>query len=407
MHAEMIPCPHCGAENSNRKQICHRCQAALVEKAKPVTPAYRTRKPNFESTRQVINRSDHVSQPLSDYLLGVSRGQRAQYYRQMHSLLNAGIPLGMSLSYATDNIAGSMRRRVKALSEFVLAGALLSEGMDSYPELFPTWEVSVVRAGEKAGSLPQVMQDIAETLEMEHQLLVRVRTATIHLKITAFAVFCVLLLLIMLGFFRRGSFDMNNMNGGVDIFAILARVGLLAGLVFTLIYSLQIGWRAYGRTRSGSKVVARLLPRLPLVGPVMHGFALVRFAKILSTLWHAGVSPVESLDLAARATGDTQLIRQISEMAPRISGGATMSTVLADTHFLPESALHLLQTGETSGNVAEALMKVAEYHAIEVESLSKSMPMKIQLLMYLILVPLVAWLLIAFYSRYIGALLAE
>lgn len=410
MPPEMMTCPRCGVENSVKKRVCHHCRASLVHDAarqgtlSAGTNLRRSLPVRSPSTPgPASNLPDRDALAISDYIVGVSLRQRAQFYRQMYSLLNAGIPVGLALTHTLDNITLAMRGRVHRLAEHVMAGGRLSEGMNRYPALFPDWEVSVVVAAEKAGTLPPVMRDIADTLEMEWDLRARTQAATFHLKLTGLVAVIVLLLLYSLGLFGGGFLTSET---GVDIVAILERVALQVLILVVLGFGIVYGLRIYSRTRNGGRIMMGITSSVPILGTLWKGIARIRFVRVLSALWHAGVSPLESLDIAARTTGNYHLMYQIADNAQQLNKGATISSILAGTRFLPAQALYLIQTGETTGDVAEALSKIADYYTVEVDAQAKTLPVKIQLLMYAILVPLVGWLMITFYVRYFSALVS-
>ncbi|HEY3380102.1 MAG TPA: type II secretion system F family protein [Armatimonadota bacterium] len=396
----MMPCPYCGTPNSTSKRVCYHCQADIAP-ATAKTAARATGAPARDAKKQAAQAAraarDKKPRPGGiDFLIGVSLRQRAQFYRQLFSLLNSGIPIGLGLNYSASNCAIQLRQRINKMAAFVQKGGLLSDAMAQYPGVFPSWEVSVVYAAEKGGTLPQAMRDIADALEMEWDLRMRTRTATFHLKVTAF-VFVLVLLIVM-----------NVQSGTFDV--VLTSVGgafIKFFLILALLFVLWLGWRYFAKTRSGSRFVAAALPRVPIIGGVLANLIRIRFVRVLATLWHAGVPPLESLAVAARTTDNAHFVHQIEKVSGAFSQGVMLSSVLAETRFLPQESLYLLQTGETSGNVAESLEKIAEYYSIELDAQVKTLPIKLQMLLYAIIVPFVLWLLIKFYGGMYGGAMTD
>jgi type II secretory pathway component PulF len=176
----MIACPHCGTQNSAQKRVCYHCQAELDSSAH-TRDTVRQRKEKSAKDAEHPGKGRYTA---NDYIFGVTLRQRAQVYRQLHSLLNSGIPLGLALGYCAQNCAFQIRNRLKKLADHVQQGKSLSEGMREYPILFPDWECNVVMAAEKSGTLPQAMADIAETIEIEWDLRSRTFVSTLHLRAT-------------------------------------------------------------------------------------------------------------------------------------------------------------------------------------------------------------------------------
>jgi type IV pilus assembly protein PilC len=357
-------------------------QAAISRSARPSGDVQVQR----ESILQTV-RTWRRNENAWDYIIGVSLRQRAQFYRQLYSTLHAGVPVGLALTTIAQNSAISLRSRIRKLAEHVEKGKLLSEGMAGYPNLFPEWEVSVVYAAEKSGTLPNAMHDIADALEMEWDLRARTRASTFHLKATAFVLILVLLILAAV---HSGTSD--------QVFAQVGQAAIRFVFVLIGIGLLIYGWRIIGRFRPMAAAVAAMVPRTPMIGPIWRDMARIRFLRVLATLWAAGVSPIESLEVAARTTGNQHLMNQVRDLSKGLSQGtSSLSSIIAATRFLSPEAVSMLQVGETTGGVAEALEKTAEYYYFELSAQVKTLPHKIQLLMYAVLVPVVFYVMYKFY----------
>ncbi|MHB9023354.1 MAG: type II secretion system F family protein [Armatimonadota bacterium] len=419
MPPKMKPCPHCGTDNSENKRICYHCQLEITPQAdSEKTVQKRLLRPRVLPQPQVPQREltpgevitpQPVTKPApappktkprakASAFWGATLAQRAQFYRQMQSLLRAGIPIGLALGYLEQNIAFNLRPLVRDLTQHVQGGGLLSDALSRYPNIFPDWEVSLVVAAEKGGTMPEAMRDVADTLEMEMQLRHEVNSKTIHLKFTAGMVVLVLLIL--------GGAQFSIISGGLPgVLARLQAAALQFGIVLAAGFGLVMAWRTTMRTRQGASIGYSLSSWLPLLGPIIKNMMRIRFIRVLSALWHAGVGPVQALEAAARASGNRHVMHQVDEVLSAIGQGVSLSEALGPTRILPPEILYLLQSGEASGSVPEALNNAAEYIRMELESQVKTLPAKAQLIMYLILGPIVGWIIISFYVSYFTQLL--
>ena len=402
---EMMACPHCGAQNSRRKSVCYQCNNRMLAAAaapavrgklfsrSPVTPAALIAKPEAPAKEA----APHARARKFPSLLGVSLPQRAQMYRQLFSLLHSGIPLGLALHHSAESCAYSLRPLLKSVCDHVSHGGLLSEKLTEYPTIFPEWEVNVIRAAEKSGALPDAMTDIANTIEMEWDLRSRIRAGTFMLKATAVVALLVVLIV--------GSVAKVKTGVAGDVFSAVGWAFLFCGLALLGILGVIFAWRYFARSRAGGAFVSRWMPRVPIIGPVLQGMGRIRFVRVLGALWKAGLSPTESLEIAAKTTGNFHFIRQIEQASGQVMQGATLAGVLGPTGYLPGEALYLLQTGEMSGSVAESLDKVAEYFDMDLQAKVKTLPMKIQLIFYAVLIPIVLYILINFWTKYYGGMM--
>lgn len=404
MPPQMVACPSCGTPNSTNKRICYHCHGdmakAVTRKVIPAPkPPVETSQPAFMRQNPQVNKA--FEKPIVSnrnlIVFGASLRQRAQMYRQLHSLLHSGIPLGLALNYLEDNLSFQLKPYIRWMAEYVQRGGLLSEAMTAYPSLFPDWEIQVVVAAEKAGTLPEVMMDIADTIEMEYDLRTRIFTATFMI----WATLIVFVLVILIVTSIQGS------TGADDVWKRVGQAFIKFAAVIGIAIAIRALWRLAGRTPRGAAIIAQIIPRVPMLGPIWRDLARIRFANVLASLWHAGVPPMDALQTAARTTGNNNLQYQVAELSGRFGQGSLLSSIIATTKFLPQEALYMLQTGEATGDVAESLRKVAEYHEIELSAQVKTLPSRLMLVFYAIIVPLIGWFIISFWSNYYGKIMNQ
>lgn len=428
MPLEMQSCPHCGTKNSAKKRICHHCQQEMAPQAqsgvtqrqlrprqvavppvvpqRPLAPPQQSVAPQQAAApQQTITRQQaSVTVPPApaqsprgpSLLFTVSLRQRAQFYRQMHSLMRSGIPLGLGLTYQEASLPAFMRPMLRELAEHVQQGGKLSEAMLRYPAVFPEWETSMVKAGETGGSLPESFRDIAESIEMEWDLRSRVNVSTFHLKATL-VVFVLVALVVA---------AVQSGTGGLSgVLVSLQHAALQFILFIAAVIGLIQFWKGWVRTRTGARFASALVARTPMIGPILKHTTCLRFARVLGALWNAGVPPIEALETAARASGSPHIIHQVNQEMAKLSQGGTLSEVLSPTGIFPPQAMYLVQSGETSGTIGQSLHQVAEYLQMELEAQVKTLPARLQLVVYAVLVPLVLLFMISFYTRHFAQLL--
>jgi len=388
----MRPCPHCGTPNSEKKRICHQCGREIRPPA-PVKKAVPQIAPVAPAPAAQAAPTPRAPRP--------SLNQRAQFYRQMHSQLYAGIPPGMCLSNIKQAIAPALRPMAQDLALATQEGVMLSAAMARYPHVFPDWETSMVRAGEIAGALPEAMADIADMLEAEIELRLQTRAKTLHLKITAFIM--ALVICIVMRARQVLPLLMNSSREYTPAEVIVKFFGP-AFYVFTFILVayliLVFTWRALSHTPHGVRYIRPILHRLPLIGPIMAGALRLRFLSVLGSLWGAGVAPLEALETAARASDDPGLMKRIAGQFEQVGQGMPLAGALAATGYFPPEVMYLLNTGEASGSVPDMLRKVSEYIRADLDSRLKSLPMRAQLILYIVMAPIVGYLVITTWKWY-------
>jgi type II secretory pathway component PulF len=401
MATKMIACPHCGTENSERKQRCFACEKPLGTARVPratKTPAPAPVRPRLPAIARAP-RTPAQARPIArgPGIVGVTLKQRVQIYRQIEHLLKAGIPIGQSLTYLQDNVARYLRPMVKDMADSAHRGEQVWQTMERYHTVFAEWEVSVVRAAEKGGNLPEAMAGIAETLEMEMEMRYQVGVKLLPLYATFFVFILVLLIVFSVGRAEQGNvISVFNQVG----YAFLRFVSIVTAIIL-----LRFAWRFYSRSLRGARVAQAIVTRMPLIGPILHLQMLYRFVQVLGALWRAGVSPMESLESAARASNNSLMKHRVGDQLKRVGEGATLSEALAATRVFPQEIIYMVQSGETSGAVSETLDRVAQYIRMELDAQLKTLPIRAQLAMYVLVGIPAAIFIIWFWTSYYASAL--
>jgi len=381
----MRPCPHCGTPNSAKKHICHQCgwefqppapAKKVVERIAPVAAAPRAREaPIPRAPRPRLH-------------------QRAQFYRQMQSQLYAGIPPSMCLSNIKQGITPALRAMTQELAQATQEGVLLSAAMARYPHVFPEWELSLVRGGEIAGTLPDAMAGIAEMLEAEMELRMQVNAKTWHLRATAVImalVICIVAQARQVLPKLMASSREYSIDEVISMFLPAVYLFLVVLAAFLILMNIL---RIIGNTPRGARIFRPVLYRLPLLGPILAGALRLRFLRVLGSLWGAGVAPREALETAARASDDPALMHRVAGQFEGLNQGISLAGILATTRYFPSEVMQMVSTGEASGSIPEMLRMVAEYIRGDLDSKLKSLPMRAQLLLYAVMVPIVGYLVV-------------
>jgi len=395
----MLPCPHCGAANSAKKRICYNCQKEIATEEQPKPkPEPKAQPKNNVRAAMARSRQLYVQfaapqlrtrRPFlaASALFGANIRQRVQFFRQLQGLLHAGVGIGQSLHFMEANVPAVFRPVVRDMSENVSHGIPFSSVMARYTNLFPEWEVNIIRAAEISGSLPEAVDEIANTLESEMRL--RARVSTILPPMIATVVVFLLVILIVNG--------VTNLNGR-SLVARLEGAGLtMLGIIVGVLVFLRL-WRIFVRTRAGAFLINSVITGIPMLGPIISGMMRIRFARVLAAMWNAGVGPMESVLSAARASGNYRTIYRARYEVPQLGEGASLADVLEAVRIFPPDSMHIIRTGESTGTLPESLRKVAEYLQITLDAQVETLPGKLIILYYAIIVPIVFIFIFRFYT---------
>lgn len=298
------------------------------------------------------------------------------FTRQLSAMVGAGVPLLRSLSSleAHTESPGLKNILVNVIRD-VEGGSTLGDALDKYPNVFSDVYVNMVRAGETAGILDEILKRLA--LQQE-------KNATIRKKVkSAMAYPTVLLVITVIAFFGLMFFVIPQIGnilkdlGGPDAELPLITQIMLGISAFCLnwwfiilpVIALVIfGIMRYIHTPAGRHQFHRLVLRVPAVNSVVRKVVVARFSRTFSALSGAGVSMLESLNVTAHALGNVVYEEALLEAADKVKNGEQLSKVLEADGLFPAIVAQMLAVGEETGQTDTVLVKVAEFYEEEVDT---------------------------------------
>jgi general secretion pathway protein F len=292
---------------------------------------------------------------------------RSILYRELSALLHAGLPLDRALEILAEHpelasdgdVLPAVRDRVREGGEF-------SESLKRQLPGLREEEAAVLAAGEAAGTLASVCNELADALEIESELQDQARTALVYPGIITGL--SLLILGVMVGVLLP---TYEEMLGDVDMeLPLLTRVLLGTGrwmrslpglaVLLALAGGIVVGVRKL--TFSTSDRLAEFLFRVPVVGAVRSSRVRARFARTLALLLEGGVPVPLAVEGAGRATGSGWLTGKCAEAAGQLSQGSRVAEAIAAVPVLQEDLPGWIRAGEASGDLPGLLRHAASGH---------------------------------------------
>jgi type II secretory pathway component PulF len=343
---------------------------------------------------------EHPESPALPFGKRIRRKDITAFTREMSALLSAAIPIPQALSGLGEQEENpALRAVVLKISDAVRKGASFSAALDEHPDLFSKLYVSMVRVGEEAGALQQVMADLAELLEHEDEVRGEVVAAVAYpIFVLAFGFVTVTILLTvvlpkimgmlqdMLPILPLPTLILLKVSGFLHhywIWVLLGTAGAVTGL-----------WR-YVHSPHGAEAWDRMKLRLPLVGGVFSAAALSRFARTLGTLVKSGVSLLPSLRIVETTIGNRVLAQQIARVAEETRGGDSLATPLRKLGIFPGTVVQMIDVGEETGRLDEMLLKVAEIEERHMRARTKTLISLLAPILILVVGAVVGFMVIA------------
>ena len=315
-----------------------------------------------------------LSQRLASMMKGtVGTRDLALFTRQLATVLQAGIPLVRGLrGLAADMQSRTLCAAVDDVATRIERGEGLSEAMSAHPEAFNKMYISMIRAGERAGTLDDILEDLATYLEKIDAIKTKVRSAMSYpVFVLIFAIFATIFMLFkIVPTFAEIYKDLGQELPGLTKVVIAASDAIrhnavLAILIVLSIVLLSVMW---GRTRGGRYALDSMVIRVPIFGPIVRKAVMSRFARTLGILIRSGLPILDAMELVKGASGNAYVSGAIEEAKERISAGQGITGAFRSTGKFPEMVLQLMSTGEESGDMDSMLIKASEFYDRQVEA---------------------------------------
>jgi general secretion pathway protein F len=309
---------------------------------------------------------------------GISGLDLALLTRQLATLVKAGLPLEEALLAVSEHTEKArLKSIVLGVRAKVLEGHSLAVGLEDFPRAFPVVYRATVSAGEQAGQLDTVLQRLAEYTESRHSLRQKILQAMIYpIVLTMIAVFIVTLMLVYVVPKVVGVFETTGQQLPLLTRALIALSNFIQSWWFLIIGAIGLAIAAFVqalKNEATRRRLHRLLLKMPLFGRVTRGLNTARFTRTLSILTSSGVPALEALRISASVIANLPMREAVDEAAVRVREGGAIGRSLAQSKLFPAMSIHLISSGEASGELDEMLERTANHQESEMDSLLSTM----------------------------------
>ena len=304
----------------------------------------------------------------------VSAADLALFTRQLATLVRAGLPLEESLlAVSQQTEKPRVQSIVLGVRARVMEGHTLADGFAEFPRVFPEIYRATVAAGEQAGHLDSVLERLADYTENRDQLRQKVMAALLYpivLTVLCFGIVSALLVYVVpqvVAVFESSKAKlplMTQMLIATSSFLRAYGIYLLIGIVLA-----GVLFRRWLRNPDARRRFHRLQLRLPLVGKLARGFNTARFTRTFSILSASAVPVLEALRIAGEVVTNLPMRDAVAEAAARVREGAPIGRSLAASRLFPPMTIHLISSGESSGELEGMLERAAISQERELDGL--------------------------------------
>ena len=330
-------------------------------------------------------------------MLGANRvkpDQLVMFTRQLAAMIGAGVPLLRALTALSDHVADSpaLRKILLGVIESIEAGSTFGDALAKYPNTFNDIYVNMVRAGEAAGILDEILNRLALQQEKSMSMRKKIKSAmaypTVLLVITVGAFFGLMIFIIP----QIGKI-LTDLGGAEAKLPALTQVMLDIShfitsywyIVITVIGLCVFLFLRYIKTKRGKYQWDYLMLKTPIVKKIVTKVAVAHFSRTFSALIEAGVAVLEALSVTSRAVGNSIYEEALVQAEIEVKNGKTLSSVIEANKLFPPIISQMLLVGEETGQTDKILIKVADFFEEEVDAAIGSISSIIEPIMIIIM----------------------
>lgn len=319
-------------------------------------------------------KSDGKAGGFSFFKPRISASDLALLTRQMATLVESALPVEEALLAVAEQCEKPRQKNMMmAVRSKVVEGHGLADALSEFPSVFDDLYRAMVAAGEKSGHLDTVLNRLADYTERRQQTRSQITQALIYPSLMLFFAFGIVMLLLtvvvpkIVGQFDHMGQDLPGITQVlISVSTWLQNYGLIL-LVVVAILAVIVQ-----RVLQQKKMKLRfhkVILKLPLIGKVSRGLNTARFARTLSILSASAVPLLESMRISGDVLENQHIKNQVADAAINVKEGSSLRAALDNTKIFPPMMMHMIASGEKSGELQQMLGRAADNQDREFEAL--------------------------------------
>ncbi|MBP8213938.1 MAG: type II secretion system F family protein [Propionivibrio sp.] len=332
---------------------------------------------------------------------GIPRREIIHFCFHLELLVRSGVPILEGLSDLRDSLEHPRFREVVAsLIESIEGGQRLSQAMEGQPKVFNKVFVSLIRAGETSGRLPEVLKSLTESLKWEDELASQTKKlimypAFVGTIVIAATFFLMIYMVPQLKQFVKNMGQVLPLQTQVlffvsDLLVSYWYVALLLPLMVVAGIKIALATNPLARIRFDA---AKL--RIPLVGDILRKIILSRFANTFALLYASGIPILDSIRTTQDVVGNLVVRHGLERVEQLIVEGQNVTAAFHSIGFFPPLVIRMLRVGESTGALDDALMNVSYFYNRDVKESVEKVQQLIEPMLTVVLGCLLGWIMLS------------
>lgn len=294
--------------------------------------------------------------------------------RQLATLTRSGLPLEEALLAVSQQTEKARAQAiVAAVRSRVMEGRSLADGLAGFPQAFPAIYTATVAAGEQSGRLDAVLERLADYTESRQILQSKIRNAMVYPILLT--IVCVVIVSLLLAYVV--PVVVNVFRAGKQQLPLITRLLIAASdgfrqywwLILIILVGGHFGFRRWLEKPGARARWHGLQLKMPIIGKVVRGVNAARFARTLSILTASAVPVLDALKIAGEVVANLPMRNAVLDAAVKVREGAAIARSLGASKLYPPMLIHLIASGESSGELENMLERAASNQEREMDGI--------------------------------------
>lgn len=339
---------------------------------------------------------------VTDWFNRVKAEELMIFTRQFYTLFKAGISMDTILgTLAKQIVSKNLKSVILKIRTDISGGSTLSQAFGRHPKVFNDLYISMLKAGEEAGILEQVLSELVKLIEKEEDIKRSIKAATLYPKIVIFVLVGAVTVLMT---FVVPKFTTFYSHYGAKL-PLMTQILIGTSnfirsywyIVLLVVFALAFAYRRYYNTKVGRLKIDELRFKLPVFGPLQTKVVTSRFGHILSSLYRSGLPMPRCLDVVANVIGNEAYSLEVRKLQEAIQRGSSMSDAMSQLQYFPPVIIETTAVGERTGALDEMLNAIADHYELEVTHNIKNLTTLLEPILLVVIFGMVATLALAIF----------
>jgi len=305
--------------------------------------------------------------------------QKIIFAKNLAAMIEAGLPLSRALSVIERQMSNKgMKKIIGEVNESVKKGQSFADSLSKFPGVFSTLFVSIVRAGEEGGNLPESLRIINGQLERIYFIQRKVRGALMYpaLIICLMIIIGIVMFVIVVPKLTAVFSDVKvalPLSTRMIIFTSNFLKDHIFISIISLLFVIGLIWAGM-RTTRGKRLFDFVAIKFPIIGPMVQETNSARSARTLSSLLSSGVNVVEAIGITMDVVQNSYFRDVLGKAREAIQKGSPLSTPFSENEKIyPAFFGEMVAAGEETGNISAMLGDVGTFYENEVDEKTKNL----------------------------------